>query len=386
MMRATRLFATGALALVLITPAGPAAADSMDPALERLVIGEGCRAANAQGQVYDPASGYQRCFTNDPAFAKLVAQYGFALAPTATHAARTTGYGGFRLALEGSYTTIDSDAYYWKTGSQGPIDPVENKASTSNLSPADVLQNYSLKFTKGFPFGLEIAGVFGWMADTNLVSGGADVRLALFEGFRHGVGGYFPDLAGGGGVRTMTGTSQMKLTVASVDGVLSKPIAIAGTATLVPHVGYQWIHIWGDSGTIDLTPNTDPLVQCGYAGHNNPATPDPDKPNVYDGQPVCSGSSADFNNNVVFDNVRLQRHRITFGLQFQYQMVHLGLSALTDLASPSKVNDEKVNVNDPSDPSGVRKISVKKFGEDPRTGDNAVGSQWTVSWELGAAF
>ena len=384
-MRATRLFATGALALALITPASRAAADSMDPALERLVIGDGCRAPNAQGQLYDPGSGYQRCFSNDPAFAKLVAQYGAAMAPTAMHAARTTGYGGFRLALEGSYTTIDSGAYYWKTGTQGPPDAVSGMASTSNLSPPDVLQMYSLKFTKGFPFGLEIAGVFGWMANTNLVTGGADVRLALFEGFRHGIGGYFPDLAGGGGVRTMTGTSQMKLTIASVDGELSKPIAIAGTLTLVPHVGYQWLHIWGDSGTIDLTPNTDPLAQCGYAGHNNPATPDPDK-GSYDGQPVCSGSSADFNNNVVFDNVRLQRHRITFGVQLQYQMVHFGFSALTDLMAPDAVNTDEVNVVDPKDPSGNTTMTVKKFGEDPRTGDPAVAKQWTISWELGAAF
>jgi hypothetical protein len=183
----------------------------------------------------------------------------------------------------------------------------------------------------------------------------------------------------------MTGTAQMKLTVASVDGELSKPIAIAGTATLVPHVGYQWIHIWGDSGTIDLTPNTDPLVQCGYAGHNTPATPDPNK-SSYDGQPVCSGSSADFNNNVVFDNVRLQRHRITFGLQFNYQMVHVGLSALTDLVAPVDVNKDETSVPDPSDPTGRRRMTVKVLGEDPRTNDNAVTKQWTVSWELGAAF
>jgi hypothetical protein len=178
----------------------------------------------------------------------------------------------------------------------------------------------------------------------------------------------------------------MKLTVASVDAELSKPIAIAGTLTLEPHLGYQWLHIWGDSGTIDLTPNTDPLTQCGYLGHNNPATPDPSK-TAYDGQPYCTGSSADFNNNVVFDNVRLQRHRITFGMDLRYQMVVIGLSALTDLASAADVNTDPVTVKDPADPSGRTSMSLNNFEDDPRTeGDDSVGKQWTVAFEIGAQF
>lgn len=386
MLRATRLLASGAIALGVLLPAGRAAADSMDPALERLVVTDSCRASGVQGSVYDPASGYARCWPNDPAFAKLVAQYGAAIAPTAMHAARTTGYGGFKLALEGAYTTIDSDDYYWQQGTQGPPDEVSNMASTSNVDPDSVLQMYSLRMTKGFPFGVEIGGVFGWMANSNLVTAGADVRVALFEGFRHGVGGYFPDLAAGGGVRTLQGTSQMKLTVASVDAELSKPIAIAGTMTLEPHVGYQWLHIWGDSGTIDLTPNTDPLAQCGYVGQNNPATPDPAK-GSYDGQPYCTGSSADFNNNVVFDNVRLQRHRITFGMQMRYQMVLVGLHAATDLVAPADVNTDTVRAKDPSDPSGRSVIELNNFEDDPRTpGDDTVGKQWTVAFEIGAQF
>jgi hypothetical protein len=380
------LIATGALALIVASAARSARADSMDPALERLVIGKGCLAAGATGSIYDPASSYTRCETNDLAFAKLISQYGFALAPTANHAARTTGYGGFRLALEGGYTTIDKNSDYWKKGTQGPPDNVSNMASVENLDPAGVLQNYSLKFTKGFPFGLEIAGVFGWLANTSIVSGGADVRMALFEGFHSGVGGFFPDVAAGGGVRTIGGTSQFKLTIASVDAQLSKPIPIAGTIILQPYVGYQWVHIWGDSGTIDLTPNTDPLGQCGYRGHNNPATPDPSK-TAYDGQPVCSGSSADFNNNVVFDAVRLMRHRIDFGLQMRYQMIHLGVHAITDLVSAAAANTDKVSVRDPADPSGRTQLSLNKYEDDPRTeGDDAVGKQWTVAVEGGAQF
>ena len=97
-----------------------AAADSMDPALARFVADESCRMASANGgQYYNAGSATQKCGTYDAYFAKLIAQYGFAVAPTAMHSARTTGYGGFELAIEANYTKIDSDADYWVKGTQG---------------------------------------------------------------------------------------------------------------------------------------------------------------------------------------------------------------------------------------------------------------------------
>ena len=76
--------------------------------------------------------------------------------------------------------------------------------------------------------------------------------IKQFEGFREHVPGFIPDLGVGGGVRSITGTSELKLTVASFDTQLSKPIPIAGTVTLHPHIGYQILWIFGDSGLIDL--------------------------------------------------------------------------------------------------------------------------------------
>src|SRR5262245_42616893 len=89
-----------------------AAADSMDPALGRFVATHNCRACGQNGgnDTYNPASRFTKCGTYDAYFAKLIAQYGFAVAPTAMHSARTTGYGGYELAIEAAYTKIDSDA------------------------------------------------------------------------------------------------------------------------------------------------------------------------------------------------------------------------------------------------------------------------------------
>src|SRR5262249_6880795 len=154
-------------------------------------------------------SGFTPCGHDDAMFAKLIAQYGFALAPTAMHSARTTGYGGFELAIEGSYTKIDNGADYWQNGTQGKVDTTgSGNASVKNVSPDSMLQIYMLKIRKGFPFGFEITGNVGYLVHTNIITGGADIRWSLFEGFRTGIPAIFPELAVGGGVRTITGTEQ----------------------------------------------------------------------------------------------------------------------------------------------------------------------------------
>jgi hypothetical protein len=377
-------------------------ADSMDPTLGRLVLDENCRAPGpgGQGDFYNPASGFQRCFTNDAAFAKLVAQLGTAMAPLASHPARTTGFGGYRFWVSGAYTTIDGDADYWRRGTQGPPDESRGQSSTIHADPPGMLQMYSLSLAKGFPFGLELGGNFGFLAQTQLIAAGGDVRIALFEGFRDSIPGYFPDLGVGGQVRAGTGSSEVKLVIASADAEISKPIHIAGTVVLQPHIGYQMIHIWGDSGLIDLTPNTDPVDHCNYQGDNTPVLQSPhDGKNGYDGQPACGSaapddaSSADFNNNVVFDAIRLFRHRINFGMGLRFQMVNLGVHVVTDVVDPVSANPgtrdtmTEANAIDPKDASGRTTFSLHRLEDDPRTeGDDSVKRQWTIAIELGAQF
>ena len=59
-----------------------------------------------------------------------------------------------------------------------------------------MLQLYQLKIRKGFPFGIELTGSFGYLAQSSLYTIGADVRWSLFEGFRtgqHPAGFFFKD-------------------------------------------------------------------------------------------------------------------------------------------------------------------------------------------------
>jgi hypothetical protein len=371
-------FAALAVAFFGLVGSTVARAEPMDPAIERLVLDPNCRTSAGEyrddilPQLEAGPGGRRWCAPDNVAFKKLINQYGFALAPTAMHSARTTGYGGFHLSLEAAYTKISDSADYWKRGTQGTRDPSSNLASVENSSPQPILQLYSLKFRKGFGFGLELTGTVGFMPKTSILSGGADVRMSLLEGFRTGAGGILPDLAVGGGVRTITGTSQFQLTTVGIDAQISKPLPIADSSIITPWFGYQYLFIFGDSGLVDLTPGTDASGYCNYTGSNLPGNPDPEKQSmsanptpVYDGQPVCDGGSPlDYNNNVVFNNVRLRRQRLLFGLNYRYEMVMVGGEFITDLMPPADAQTKSADKRD-----------LK--GED---------KQWTLVLELGAMF
>jgi hypothetical protein len=387
---AARLAPALALAAAAILSPRPAAADTMDPALGRFVVDPGCRSVGTGGGLYynpayHPAPGLSPfCRARDGDFSKLVAQYGFAVAPSAMHSARSTGFGGFELAFETDYTQIDNKADYWTRGTQGLQDPTSKRFSESNPTPDSLLQLYQMKIRKGFPFGLELTGAFGWLANTTMFTIGADVRMSILEGFRTGIPAIFPEISVGGSVRTLAGTPELQLTVAGVDGQISKPIPIAGTLIVTPYVGYQWIRIFGDSGLIDFTPNSDPVAACGFKGTNTPATPDPRTP-YRDGSPVCSatGNSSDFNNTGVFNPVRLTRHRLDFGLQFRFQMVKLGAHFVTDLVNPEDANQGVDHAVDVTTKTKLPSNAAAGTGENEFKG---VAKQWTLGFDIGTIF
>lgn len=345
----------------------------MDPALERLVINPECHSDRGRFLPGNLSDG-EFCQPDDAAFTKMMNQFGWAFAPSGMHTARTTGVGAFHLSLEAQYSKIDSDADYWKNGTQGPINPTTNRASIVNNSPQSLLQLYSLKARKGFAFGLEVTGVLGFMPKTSILSGGADVRLALLEGFRTGMLGILPDVAVGGGVRTITGASQFQMTVASLDAQLSKPLPIEDSSIITPYIGYQYLWIFADSGLIDFTPATDAVQYCDFRGTYVPRPDggpnpgnlgDPDD-DGFDGQPVCGpgGSALDFNNSQVFSPARLERQRLLGGINYRYEMVMVGGQFMFDLMDPADAQNDE---------------------EDKQYLDGE-SKQWTIAFEIGGMF
>lgn len=361
-----------ACAIGLLVAAAGARAEPLDPTLSRFVLDPNCNSFVDPGTGlavtgrYNPnfpaPGGDGQCAPDQTSFTRLINEWAFIVAPNAMHSARTTGYGGFHFSLQGGYTKIASDSRHWTLGAQGDRDPSTGQASFTAQPPA-LVQHYSIVARKSFGFGLETALNLGFVPNSSIITGGADLRMALLEGFRTGVMGIFPDIAGGGSVRTITGTTEFQLTVAAFDVQISKPLTLASSSVLTPWLGYQHLWIFGNSGLVDLTPATDPLGLCGFAGPDVPGTPGADQSN---GQPQCtSGTSNDFNNNVVFDEVRLKRHRLLFGLNYRYEIVSVGAQFITDLMSPSEAQ--------PS--SSAEKTQLA-----------GVAKQWTLVLELGAHF
>ena len=155
---------------------------------------------------------------------------------------------------------------------------------------------------------------------------------------------------------------------------ISKPIPVANSSIITPWVGYQYVWIFGDSGLVDLTPATDPLGYCNYAGDNIPGNWDSDKTYtsagldgdpLYDGQPVCvGGCREDFNNNVVFHNARFERQRLIFGANYRYEMVMVGMEFITDIVNPGDAQSR-----------ADMKAALKNEKR-----------QWTIALELGTIF
>ncbi len=360
-MRRLPQVALAAASLALASFAAPRAfAGNMDPTPERLYLeppgvpmGFGCQSIAADPNSFLMKTGKSAnnfpCQPNNQAWANMMSELGAAIAPSALHSARTTGLGGFNISFEAVYTHINADAsvtnkdgtttQYWHDGTQGPTDPNNHQFSVTNKTPDSIIQIYSLKARKGLAYGFEVAGALGYVANTSLWTGGADVRWSILEGFRTGILGYLPDISAGGGVRTLGGSPKFFLTTVGVDGQISKPLTLADSSVLTPYVGAQWLYIYADSTVVDLTPTVDPLQQCGYLGNNTPGNPYAKAP--YDGQPVCqnklsngAANNSDFNNNVTFQKLRESRWRGIAGLTYRYELLWLAGQFMLDLSDP----------------------------------------------------
>src|SRR5258708_28465992 len=117
----------------------PARADSMAPALERLVYAtkpdgtastQPCADMNGRYQSNIPVGGAPPCSFRDADFKRLINQYGFAFAPPAFYPARTTGYGGFQVAIQGSVASSNHAAQDRDLRTQRPADTRHGTKST----------------------------------------------------------------------------------------------------------------------------------------------------------------------------------------------------------------------------------------------------------------
>lgn len=370
MLRRRTLAFACATGVGLLFGVGAARANPMDLAPDRLTTCDktsplacGEVRLNAAGTGYD--ANYYRA--DNAAWAKLLSQYAMAIAPLPMHPARTTGYGGFELSLFGQITTVTKDDVLAR-GTEGAI-TASNKFPSKNESPDGVLQLYGVTGRKGLPYGFELQGSVGYMANTELVALGGGIRLSPFEGFRS-----LFDLSAGGYVHTLTGTSKVKVTVPSFDIQISRAFVIANQVVITPMAGWQMVWINADSSVIDTTSNVDGLANC----NARPATPDERRAGdtgefhcqdkLPDGTLKDSASGAaklDLNNNVVFKNMRAyRRQRLLLGVSIRYELAHLMLTAAPDLMNPA---------DGAADEDGKKRL-------------DGLAKQWTFGAQLGLSW
>ncbi len=346
-MRSSAPVAASLVAGALTLAPMAASANPMDLAPERLTKTQ-CDPASASPCGTIPSNQFT---PDNAAWARLVSQYAMAIAPNPMHPARTTGYGGFELSLFGTVTTVDNGADWMKRGTEGAI--AGGKYPSSNANPDGVLQVYGVSGRKGLPYGFELEGSVGYMANTELVVMGGGVRWAILEGFRTGALGYLPDISIGGYVNTLTGTQKVKITVPSADAEASYAITLAKQVVFQPYVGFQLLWIDADSGVVDATPGTNVLSNC----NARPPTPS-EMSGGYDGQMICqhrnpdgtygpatqadNNAKLDVNNNMVFQNVRFRRQRLFVGTALRYELIDVILHASFDVASPESGGDSRI--------------------------------------------
>jgi hypothetical protein len=308
-------------------------AESMDPALSRLRI--------PPGKGGCPSSG--GFCANDEAFERIVSDLAVSMGPAVGTGAASLGVRGFSLRLSTSVTPISGR--HWAIGSAG-----KGAASSSfNDSPDGALAWNRLEVHKGLPFGIEVGGSFGQGLDTSLWSFAAELRVALFEGFRSGLGA-LPDVAVRGAYQWMLGSRDMSLQTMAIDVTLSKPYVVGGRHELTPWVAMQALFANAKTQPIDLTPDVSAFDEC------MPQLSDAPAPEIEPGRPCSTSEGArDLRNTVRFADVNQTRIRLFLGAEERYGIFTGAVSFGFDLVVPSRNAD---TINDGTDEPLARSLTL----------------------------
>jgi hypothetical protein len=285
----------------------PVSAGDIDPSLARLV--------HAAGNGPCPDSGAASVCPDDESFEHLAAEFAGAVAPVVGRGAATDGARGFYLGLNSTLTTIRSDSRYWARGTRGS-DP--NASHNANVDAA--LSWNRLELRKGLPFGFEIGSSLGFGLHTSLWSFAVELKLALFEGFRTGLGA-LPDVAVRAVTQQLLGSSEFSLRTQVVDITLSKPFVVLREHTLTPLLALQLLFVNAKSGVVDLTPANQAFRACSPAA-GEPAT--------------CTqaGGASELASNVTFKSVSQTRVRMFLGAEERFRLLSIALTVGFDLTTP----------------------------------------------------
>lgn len=271
-------------------------------------------------------------------FRSLMSELGVAIAPRLMTPADTLGFAGFQFSAELGVTKINpdrkvgtppNDRSYWD-GIEA-VSP-NNPAAASRDSYLTTVGGYVRKGMwfplPAFEFG---AGALSILNSRMYVLQGY-AKLALQEGFH---GWWLPSFAVRGGASQLLGTSEVDLTVYSLDLLASKAFDIGGTARIEPFVGWSLLWISAHSGVIDATPTCDAFGSPG----GQPSSPQ------------CTASQAgagdDLNANFTFPSQDIiTRQRVFGGFKLKLYVLFVAAQAEFALAGSSVDNSQPNGAKD----------------------------------------
>lgn len=252
----------------------------------------------------------QECGHTDPycgdvadhtAFRDISRELGFAMAPLILAPPETLGYSGFYTGIEGQVTFINKGEDFWIEG-------------TEEKKPHGALFFSAVHVRKGLPASFELGTTLGYMAATEMVIVGLDLKFSVFEGFRKKAGGVFPDMALRAAVNQLIGEDELNLTVVGLDASFSWPITIMQQSTLTPYGGYQHVWIITDAEVVDGTPDRNFVAEC-----HDPIE------NLCDGDPSNIGDVTDSNNMLDFERQQVHMSKLFFGMRFIYEYLAISV-------------------------------------------------------------
>jgi hypothetical protein len=269
-------------------------------------------------------------------FRSLMSELGYAIAPRLMTPADTLGYAGFQFSAELGVTKINPDRQIGGRSYWDGIAGVDPNNTTANR-PDSYLTTVGGYVRKGlwlplpaFEFG---AGALSILNSRMYVIQGY-AKLALQEGFHDW---WLPSLSVRGGASQLLGTSEVDLTVYSVDVLASKAFDIGGTARIEPFLGWCMLFISAKSGVIDATPGCDAF-----------ASPGGPPPNAQ-----CAASQAgagdDLNANFTFPKQDIiTRQRFFGGFKLKLSVVFVAAQFDVALAGSSRDSSQDMGATDRS--------------------------------------
>ncbi|MFO8071249.1 MAG: hypothetical protein R6V85_05170 [Polyangia bacterium] len=308
----TSLLLALGIGLAGITAAGTAAAHKLDLSLGRFV------------QCKTPL----HCEPQIAMYERFLAEYAFGLSPKLMAPASTLGYSGFYLGVEGTLTpipgggTTNDDRWFLGTT---PYDE----------SPG-VMFVPAIHVRKGLPWSFELGGQINYLAQSEAVALGGDIKWSLFEGYRKGFRGAMPDVAARGSVVRLLGEGDIDMTIVGVDGSISYPFGIGGMISLTPYGGFQYLWTFARIEPLvyrDETPDD--------SGHEACSGNDPDPTECWATEFDPDGSQNDEFHSTYgpyydisgLSGPNLERMRLFLGLQLKYEFFSIILEGGWGLAT-----------------------------------------------------